>query len=124
MLASAPIVAFVPTTDFDRSRAFYSGLLGLELVESTPYALVLRGGATIVRVTKVDDLTPQPFTVLGWIVDNIASALENLRAGGVPAELFAGMEQNSLGVWTTPAGDRIAWFKDPDGNVLSMTQPV
>jgi catechol 2,3-dioxygenase-like lactoylglutathione lyase family enzyme len=119
MLDKAHLMAFVPSTDLDRSREFYAGALGLELVETTPFACVLRSGGTTLRVTRVEELRPQPFTVLGWEVPDLRAALAALP---VPVLRFPGLGQDDDGVWTTPGGDRIAWFADPDGNTLSLTQ--
>jgi len=113
------LVAFVATTDPGRARAFYAETLGLELESESPFALVFRAGATMLRVTTVEQFTPQPFTVLGWGVPDIAAAIATL---GVACERFDGMEQDELGVWRAPGGALVAWFKDPDGNVLSLTQ--
>ena len=109
------LVAFVSSTDLDRSRAFYVGVLGLTEVEANPFALVLRSGDTVLRVTKVDSLTPQPFTVLGWWVPDV-------RAVPVEPIVYDGMGQDSDGVWTSPSGAQVRWFHDPDQNVLSLTQ--
>ena len=122
MLGGAPVIAFVPSLDLSRSGAFYADVLGLTLEEVTPYACVLRGGSTMLRVTKVGSLRPQSFTVLGWQVDDIHAVVGRLAAAGVDLVRHEGMDQDSAGVWTTPGGDRVAWFHDPDGNVLSMTQ--
>jgi catechol 2,3-dioxygenase-like lactoylglutathione lyase family enzyme len=122
MLGSSPVVAFVPSTDLGRSRAFYEDLLGLAVSEVGPYALVLAGGGTTIRLAKVDELVPRPFTVLGWIVTDMKKAVEGLTVRSVEFIRYAGMEQDADGIWTTPGGDRIAWFKDPDGNTLSLTQ--
>jgi catechol 2,3-dioxygenase-like lactoylglutathione lyase family enzyme len=122
MLGSSKLVAFVPTTDVDRAQAFYCGLLDLALIEVSPYAVVVRAGDTVLRITKVDQLTPQPFTVLGWAVVDIRRSLTELAEKGVRCERFAGMDQDDAGLWTAPGGDLIAWFKDPDGNLLSFSQ--
>lgn len=122
MLDEARLVAFAPTTEMDRAREFYVGVLGLEEVETSPYALVLRSGDTTLRVTKVDRLDPQPFTVLGWTVADIKGRLAALAGHGIRALRYDGLGQDELGIWTTPGGDQIAWFKDPDGNVLSFSQ--
>ena len=109
------LVAFVSSTDLDRSRAFYVGVLGLTEVETNPFALVLRSGDTLLRVTKVETLTPQPFTVLGWWVPDVRTVpIEPIR--------YDGMGQDPDGVWTAPGGAQIRWFHDPDLNVLSVTQ--
>lgn len=121
MLGSAQAIAFVPSTDLERSRAFYADLLGLPLVEMTPYACVLRAGSTMLRVTRVEALTTQPFTVFGWAVADLDGILLALSLAGVAPLRYEGLDQSPDGVWTTPGGDRIAWFPDPDGNVLSLT---
>jgi catechol 2,3-dioxygenase-like lactoylglutathione lyase family enzyme len=121
-LRDASIVAFAPTTDLDRSRDFYSRVLGLSVEETNDFACVLRSGGTMLRVTKVDSFTPHPFTVLGWAVDDLAATMASLRATGVTFNRYEGMGQDEAGVWTAPSGARIAWFPDPDGNVLSLTQ--
>ena len=124
MLDKAHLIAFVPTTDLERARAFYEGVLGLTLAEVTPYAYVFGGGGSMLRVTKVGELVPQPFTVADWDVADIRATADRLSAAGVVFERFDGMDQDAAGVWTTPGGDMVAWFKDPDGNTLSLTQFV
>ncbi|MEY9968019.1 catechol 2,3-dioxygenase-like lactoylglutathione lyase family enzyme [Streptacidiphilus sp. MAP12-16] len=108
MLGSSPVMAFVPSTDLARSRVFYEDLLGLTVSELTPYALVLRGAGTTIRVARVEELTPQPFTVLGWVVTDLAAAMGPLTAGSVEFTVYEGVGQDCNGVWTTPNGDRIA----------------
>jgi catechol 2,3-dioxygenase-like lactoylglutathione lyase family enzyme len=122
MLDKASLMAFVPSTDLGRSRDFYVDVLGLEPVEVNGFACVLRSGGTMVRVTLVGDLRPQPFTVLGWRVSDIRASLAELVAKGVTALRVPAVDQDEQGIWTTPGGDRIAWFTDPDGNTLSLTQ--
>jgi predicted enzyme related to lactoylglutathione lyase len=122
MLGEAPIVAFLPTTDLGRARSFYEGVLGLAVEEVDGFACVLRGGGTTLRVTLVESLTPQPFTVLGWLVTDIAGTIDGLTAKGVRFRRYEGMGQDERGVWTAPGGAQIAWFSDPDDNVLSLTQ--
>jgi catechol 2,3-dioxygenase-like lactoylglutathione lyase family enzyme len=121
MLGSSDLVGFVPTTDLDRARAFYRDTLGLELREETPFAVVFDANGTVLRVTLVEQLTPAPFTVLGWSVADIANLVRRLSGRGVAFERFAGMDQDDLGIWTSPSGAPVAWFKDPDGNTLSLT---
>ena len=122
MLGSSHLVAFVAVTDPARAKAFYVVVLGLSLVADTPFALVCDANGTTVRITPVQEVAPRPFTVLGWAVDDIAATGRALLAAGVPLLRFDGMEQDDLGVWTAPGGGRIAWFNDPDGNVLSLSQ--
>ena len=123
MLRNAPLVAFVATTRADDARTFYVDVLGLELTSEDDFALVFNAGGTTLRVARVEHFEPDPFTVLGWVVDDIEAATAALGARGVQCERYPEwMEQDALGIWTAPGGARIAWFKDPDGNTLSLTQ--
>ena len=119
------IVAFVPSRDPAKARAFYEKTLGLRFVSEDPFALVLDANGVMIRVANVSSVKgfkPAPFTVLGWLVDDIAGMVKSLKKKNVKFERFPGMDQDELGVWRSPSGARIAWFKDPDGNVLSVTQ--
>jgi catechol 2,3-dioxygenase-like lactoylglutathione lyase family enzyme len=122
-LSGAPVIAFVATTDLDRGHAFYGGVLGLKRTGASAYANAYAAGGTSLRVTRVERVAPAPYTVLGWRVDDIAAAVAALGARGVPVRRFAGVEQDHDGVWRAPGGARIAWFEDPDGNLLSLTEP-
>jgi len=123
MLAECPLVAFAAVSDLERARSFYGGRLGLRLIsEQPPFALVFDAHGTTLRVTAVAKLTPAAYTVLGWHVPNTAEAVESLRAAGVTFEHFEGLHQDEAGIWTAPGGVRVAWFKDPDGNVLSVSE--
>jgi catechol 2,3-dioxygenase-like lactoylglutathione lyase family enzyme len=122
MLGSSPVTAFLPSADPVRSRAFYEGVLGLTVTASDGFALVLEGGGTTIRVTHVEAFEPQPFTALGWVVPDIARVMTQLAQQSVEFVVFEGMGQDAGGVWTAPGGHRIAWFKDPDANLLSLTQ--
>ena len=115
-------MAFVPSTDLDRSRTFFESVLGLNVDEVTPYACVARSGTTTLRITLAEEWTPQQFTVLGWTVEDIRAELAVLRQRGVDPLIFDGMGQDDDAVWTAPGGALVAWFTDPDGNVLSFTQ--
>src|SRR4051812_22410568 len=120
MLKTRPLIAFVASEDFSRARAFYGGLLGLTITSESPFALDIDAAGTMLRVTKVEALRPAPYTVLGWNVPDIEKSVSELKGNGVVCEHYAGVEQDDLGIWTSPSGARIAWFKDPDGNVLSL----
>jgi catechol 2,3-dioxygenase-like lactoylglutathione lyase family enzyme len=122
MLSAHPIMAFVATTRPEQARAFYQGVLGLPLVEDTPFALVFQAGGTNLRVQKAGPFQPHPFTALGWQVPDIAAAVKELAGRGVTFARYDFIPQDELGIWTTPDGARVAWFKDPDGNTLSLTQ--
>lgn len=115
-------IGFIPVTDRERSRLFYQGTLGLELVADEPFALVFTQGGHELRLTIVESLTPQPVTVFGWQVDDIERSVRRLVASGVSFERYAPLDQDAAGTWRSPSGARIAWFKDPDGNLLSLTQ--
>jgi predicted enzyme related to lactoylglutathione lyase len=121
MLASSPVFAFVPTLDMERAAAFYGQTLGLDVLEQTSYAAVLDAAGTTVRITLVQELTVQPFTILGWLVDDLEALVDALVASGVEPLRYDGMAQDERGVWTAPGGARIVWFHDPDGNTLSLT---
>ncbi|OHV31221.1 MULTISPECIES: VOC family protein [Pseudofrankia] len=122
MLADAEMIAFVPTVDLDRALDFYQGVLGLRLVEETPSAVVFQADGTMLRVSAVREVVPQPFTALGWRVDDLADAVRWLTGRGVRVNRYDGLDQDRLGIWTSPDGDRIVWFNDPDGHTLSVTQ--
>ncbi len=124
ILGAGKLVAFAAVTDFAKARAFYEGVLGLRLVEEElPFALVFDANGTMLRVTKVPEHKPAPFTVLGWDVASIDETVAQLTAAGVEFLRFPGLnDKDPHGIWTAPGGARIAWFHDPDGNVLSVTQ--
>jgi predicted enzyme related to lactoylglutathione lyase len=121
-LGTGRIVAFAATTNAERARAFYGEVLGLRLVSDDGYAVVFDANGTMLRVQKTADVTLVPYTSLGWQVDDIAVVARRLAERGVRFERYSGLEQDDLGVWTTPGGSRVAWFKDPEGNILSLTQ--
>jgi catechol 2,3-dioxygenase-like lactoylglutathione lyase family enzyme len=121
VLAHASFIGFIPVRDLAVARSFYAGTLGLQVLDDTPFALVLGADGTMVRVTLVADFTAQPFTVAGWQVPDIDATVRALAGQGIEFTRYDGMTQDDLGIWTAPSGDRIAWFKDPDGNTLSLT---
>jgi catechol 2,3-dioxygenase-like lactoylglutathione lyase family enzyme len=121
MLGSIDIVAFVPTKDAEKAKAFYVGVLGLKFVKDDGFALVLDANGIKVRVAKAQ-FTPAPFTILGWQVPDIEKMVTGLQEKGVQFERFGFFKQDELGIWTAPGGDKVAWFKDPDGNVLGISQ--
>jgi catechol 2,3-dioxygenase-like lactoylglutathione lyase family enzyme len=122
MLGKHDVIAFVATKLPEQAKAFYSSVLGLRLVSDTPFALVYDAGGTMLRISKVAELTPAPHTVLGWKVPDIRAIMQDLANRGITFQRYKGLPQDELGIWTTPDGHRISWFKDPDGNTLSLTQ--
>jgi catechol 2,3-dioxygenase-like lactoylglutathione lyase family enzyme len=124
ILGGSEVVAFAPTTDPAKAYAFYEGVLGLRLAsDERPFALVFDANGTMLRVTAVHELQPQQFTVLGWRVSDIEATVDTLAAAGVEFQRYPGMnDADPLGIWNSPSGARVAWFKDPDGNVLSVTE--
>jgi catechol 2,3-dioxygenase-like lactoylglutathione lyase family enzyme len=122
VLGSSDLVAFIATTDLARARDFYQDTLGLRLVADTPFACVFDAHGTVLRVTPVGEVASFPYTVLGWSVTDVRALVAQLRSKGVQTERYQGMEQDELGVWAAPGGDLVAWFKDPDGNTLSLTE--
>ena len=121
-LADSPVVAFVATVQPHAARSFYRDALGLPLRSEDDYALVFGLAGTSLRVAKVKSFTPQPFTVLGWNVVDLAATLHELVERGVEPMRVDGIPQDARGVWTTPNGAQVVWFKDPDGNTLSITE--
>jgi len=124
MGSSWKLMAFVAAADLGRARVFYEGTLGLRVVAEEQFALVLDAHGTMLRVSKVEHPSIAPYTVLGWIVDDIAAEVDALAARGVGFERFTipGFVQDAREVWTAPDDTRVVWFKDPDGNLLSLTQ--
>ena len=115
-------MAFIPVSDLPTATAFYSDVLGLSVTEQTPYAVVLDAGGTMLRLAQVDDLRPQPFTIAGWQVSDLGTSIEDLSSQGVAFIRYDGLDQDAMGIWSTPGGDQVAWFADPDGNTLSLTR--
>ena len=122
MLGSSEIIAFVATSAPERAREFYRDTLGLRLVSEDPFALVFDAHGTMLRISIVKGLKPAEYTILGWQVGDIAAAVKDLKKAGVKFQYYEGLTQDSLEIWTSPSGAKVAWFKDPDGNVLSITQ--
>jgi catechol 2,3-dioxygenase-like lactoylglutathione lyase family enzyme len=124
MLANAELVAFVPVADLGRARSFYETILGLPCVDADRYACVFDCSGTTLRATLVDGFVPAIHTVVGWAVPDLPAVLRYLTDRAVVMERYPGVDQDDLAIWTTPAGDLVVWFKDFDGNTLSLTQPV
>jgi predicted enzyme related to lactoylglutathione lyase len=121
MLDSVDLVAFVPAVDLDRASAFYEQVLGLRVTERTDFACVFDAHGTMLRVTAVPKVAQFGYTVLGWSVPDITAAVRDLSARGVTFLRYDVMDQDEDGIWNSPGG-MVAWFADPDGNTLSLTQ--
>lgn len=124
MLASGKMIGFIPTKDYEKARAFYEGKLGFEFVSLDQFALVLSVGGHKIRISKIPNFTPLQGTILGWEVQDIEAVARWLRDKGVAPEKFPFVQDQGLGIWTAPTGDKVAWFKDPDGNILSVSTQV
>lgn len=122
MLGKEKIVAFAATTDRERAKDFYGGKLGLTMVSDDQFAIVYDANGTMLRVQMVREVLGGQYTMLGWDVKDIQATARKLEAKGVPLMRINGLPQDELGIWNSPAGAKVAWFKDPDGNILSLTQ--
>ena len=122
MLTDKKLKAFVSTTQPDKAKRFYGNILGLKPLSEDGYALEFDANGTALRVTVVATLDPQPFTVLGWDVDELSSLVISLTEKGVSFERYNSLKQDKLGIWTSPSGAKVVWFKDDDGNLLSLTE--
>lgn len=122
MLANNKIMAFLATSNVDAARDFYQHTLGLRLIEEHDFAIVFDAFGTELRLQKTNGFTPQPHTILGWSVPNIIATVRELTTNGVEFIIYDGMGQDEHGIWHTPSGAKIAWFKEPDQNLLSLTQ--
>ncbi len=122
MLNKAKIIGFVNTPKPDRARKFYEKTLGLKFVSDEPYAIIFDANGIMLRVSKVEKLDPAPHTVCGWDVKDIRGEMRQLKKRGVRFQRYPFLGQDKLGAWTSPSGAIVAWFKDPDGNTLSLTQ--
>ena len=122
MLGSAKIVAFAPTRDAKKALKFYKDVLGLKLVRQDKFALEFDANGTMLRVASVPKYEPYPFTILGWGVKDIGKTVASLSKKGVEFQQYGMPGQDERGIWTSPSGAKVAWFKDPDENVLSVTQ--
>lgn len=122
MLNSATLVGFVPTQNLDRAKTFYADLLGRPLVHEDAFGATLDANGALLRISKVGTCQPASFTILGWEVSDLRITVNELARQGVRFEKFAGIQQDESNIWTDPDGSRVAWFKDPDGNILSVSQ--
>jgi predicted enzyme related to lactoylglutathione lyase len=122
MLNKEKMVSFIATRDPAHARKFYAEILGLTLIADDPFAIVFNANGTMLRIQKVEDFKSQPFTAIGWEVSDIETVVDGLTKQKVKFERYGGMDQDQRGIWQSPSGARVAWFKDPDGNTLSLTE--
>lgn len=121
MLSNHKIKAFLSTVQPDKAKTFYTETIGLKLLSQDDFGFELEANTALLRISKVEKLTPQPFTVLGWETDDIITTIRHLNEKGVSFERYPSVEQDVYGIWIAPGGTRVAWFKDPDGNLLSLS---
>ena len=122
-LSKYNIIGFVTIVDVDRAKEFYGGKLGLRLVsEEPPFALVFEANGIMLRLGMGKELPPSRGTVLGWEVPDAVAAVKELMQAGIQFERYDFVKQDELGIWTTPTGSKVAWFKDPDGNILGISE--
>jgi len=124
MLSDKKLKTFVPTIQPNKAKTFYTEVLGLTLLSEDKYALEFNANGTLLRVITVQELKAHPFTALGWNVPNITATILLLNEKGVFCEKYSFLEQDALGIWTAPGGAKVAWFKDPDDNILSLTEEI
>ena len=123
MLQGSPIIAFIASTDWDAAKAFYGNTLGLGLsAEEPPHTLVFQAGETMLRVSLVQEMEPATYTVLGWRVAEIDSVVDHLASSGARFERYPHLPQDERGIWTASDNTKVAWFRDPSGNILSLTE--
>jgi catechol 2,3-dioxygenase-like lactoylglutathione lyase family enzyme len=121
--ASLRPIGFIPTRNAEAARAFYEGVLGLTFESDDQFALVFRlADDVMLRVVRIGDFQPAQFTIFGWEAMDIDSSIDALAQRGLEFLRFEGMKQDARGIWNSPNGNKVAWFKDPDGNVLSVSQ--
>ena len=122
MLADKKLKAFIPTLKPGKAKSFYKDTLGLQFLSEDNYGMEFDANGTLLRVITVQELNPQLFTVLGWNVPDIAYIIKELNKKGIVCEKYGFPDQDNLGIWISPGGSKVAWFKDPDGNVLSLSE--
>ena len=122
MLDKSSLIAFAATQNPEQAKHFYGEVLGLQLVTDEQWAMVFNANGTTLWLQKVEQVSPTPYTALGWRVDDIRATIRGLTEQDVVFERYEFLPQDEDGVWSVPGGAQVAWFKDPDGNLLSLTQ--
>ena len=124
MLGNSSLIAFVPTRDAARSRMFYEDTLGLRFVSDDSFAVVMDANGTMIRIVRLGEFTPAPYTIVGWQVEDIHQTIAAMSGKDIEFKRYPYFEQSEDGVWSAPDGAQVAWFSDPDGNTLSISEPV
>ena len=122
MHSTGSLIGFIPTRNADAARVFYETTLGLRFIADDSFALIFESGGNMLRVVRAGEFTPAPYTILGWQSSQIEQDVTDLAARGIVFERYGFLPQDEHGIWTTPTGEKVAWFKDPDGNTLSLSQ--
>lgn len=122
MISSGKLMGFLATHDYERAKQFFVGKLGAKFVSQDQFALAVEIGGHQIRVVKIPDFAPVKWTVLGWEVTDVTATVKWLAERGVSTEKYPFVADKELGIWEAPSGAKVAWFKDPDGNVLSVSQ--
>lgn len=122
MLDKSQLINFVATCNAAKVREFYENILGLDFISDDQFAIVFESHGTMLRIQKVEKVNPHKYTVLGWRVDDIRKDVRGLSKRGVRFSRYAGMDQDEIGIWIAHSKAKIAWFADPDGNILSLTE--
>jgi catechol 2,3-dioxygenase-like lactoylglutathione lyase family enzyme len=122
MLANEKLEAFLATADAGRARAFFEGVLGLTFVEDNEYLVMFETASARLNLQKTEVVKPPFGTAVGWQVKDLRGTIRGLMDRGVSFERYEGMQQDDLAIWSPAPGVGVAWFKDPDGNLLSLSQ--
>lgn len=122
MTPDSKLIGFIPTHNADRALSFYRDLLGLRFISDDAFAIALESNGNMLRLVRIEDFTPAPYTILGWHVEDIQTTVKELAGKGLVFQRYSFLEQSEDGIWTSPDGAKVAWFHDPDGNTLSLSQ--
>lgn len=122
MTPDSKIIGFIPTRNAERALEFYQNLLGLRFVSDDAFAIVFESNGNMIRLVRIEEFTPAPYTILGWQVEDVESTVKELAAKGLAFQRYSFLDQSEDGIWAAPGGAKVAWFHDPDGNTLSLSQ--
>ena len=122
MISGSKVIGFIPIQNAERALSFYRDVLGLQFVSDDSFAIVMESNGTMIRLVRMEKFTPAPYTILGWQVQDIEHAVKELADKGLLFQRYSSLQQNKDGIWTAPGDAKVAWFHDPDGNILSLSQ--